>query len=584
MSFKFNVFTSNFDEVGAGSSSPYWLPPVANEASLPTGDADGAARVVLNTELVYTYDLASDKWRNTGLSAASFSGTATAQGLSISTSLSGSVNTPTIALTAADATHPGGVSTSSQTFGGAKTFNGVITAAAASTGLSVTNNASVGNNLTVTGVSYTDGGIDTSTPGTLSIGTVNASIINLGNASATINFNGTVNNNNVTNLNVADQLITINDGGGAGSGSGSGFEIEEASVATGYVKTSGDRNSFLLKAPNTAGIATITPGAGGITLDQSSHDPVTLGAVGSSPNGNAASLSTQVLTLQPADGTNPGVITAGTQTIGGNKTFNGSISASNLSGTNTGDVTISDTNSIDLSLTGQLLSADVRRSGTTLAEDASGIKVATQGITNNEVSNTAAIARTKIASGTANHVIINDGAGVLSSEAVLAVSRGGTETNSIPSNGQLLIGNGTNYSVANLSAGSGISITNGSGSITVASSVPPSTGDIAETSFSAANNQASPTNVTGLTFSNASVRSFNALVSVAVDATSDLFEVFELRGIQRGSDWQMSATSTGDNSGFSFSITTAGQVQYTNSNYSGFVSATLKFRAIVTQV
>lgn len=36
------------------------------------------------------------------------------------------------------------------------------------------------------------------------------------------------------------------------------------------------------------------------------------------------------------------------------------------------------------------------------------------------------IARTKLASGTANHVIINDGAGVLSSEAQLATSRGGT--------------------------------------------------------------------------------------------------------------------------------------------------------------
>lgn len=38
----------------------------------------------------------------------------------------------------------------------------------------------------------------------------------------------------------------------------------------------------------------------------------------------------------------------------------------------------------------------------------------------------AAIARTKLASGTANHVLINDASGVMSSEALLAVTRGGT--------------------------------------------------------------------------------------------------------------------------------------------------------------
>ena len=47
-------------------------------------------------------------------------------------------------------------------------------------------------------------------------------------------------------------------------------------------------------------------------------------------------------------------------------------------------------------------------------------------ITNSHVSATAAIARSKIASGSANHVVINDGSGNLSSEANLAVSRGGT--------------------------------------------------------------------------------------------------------------------------------------------------------------
>lgn len=48
-----------------------------------------------------------------------------------------------------------------------------------------------------------------------------------------------------------------------------------------------------------------------------------------------------------------------------------------------------------------------------------------------------------------------------------AVARGGTGTGSTPTNGQLLVGNGTGYTLATLTAGAGISIINGSGSITI---------------------------------------------------------------------------------------------------------------------
>lgn len=111
-----------------------------------------------------------------------------------------------------------------------------------------------------------------------------------------------------------------------------------------------------------------------------------------------------------------------------------------------------------------------------------------------------------------------------------------------------------------------------------------SAGDINETSFSAANNQASPANVTGFAFANATVRSFSAHVSVSIDATSDLFETFDLQGVQKGSSWDLSVQSTGDESGIEFSITTAGQIQYTSSNVSGFVSNTIKFRAVTTSL
>lgn len=49
----------------------------------------------------------------------------------------------------------------------------------------------------------------------------------------------------------------------------------------------------------------------------------------------------------------------------------------------------------------------------------------------------------------------------------LPIANGGTGVTSVPANGQLLIGNGTGYTVANITAGTGVSITNGAGSITI---------------------------------------------------------------------------------------------------------------------
>lgn len=93
-------------------------------------------------------------------------------------------------------------------------------------------------------------------------------------------------------------------------------------------------------------------------------------------------------------------------------------------------------------------------------------------IENADIKSAAAIARTKLASGTASHVLINDGSGVMSSEATLAVTRGGTGQSSY-TNGQLLIGNttGNTLTKSTLTAGTGISITNGGGSITIDSTV-----------------------------------------------------------------------------------------------------------------
>lgn len=49
---------------------------------------------------------------------------------------------------------------------------------------------------------------------------------------------------------------------------------------------------------------------------------ISFAAVGSTPNANGGGISGGVITLQPADGSNPGLLTSGSQTIGGAKTLN----------------------------------------------------------------------------------------------------------------------------------------------------------------------------------------------------------------------------------------------------------------------
>jgi len=152
--------------------------------------------------------------------------------------------------------------------------------------------------------------------GAIAIGTVDATVINIGNASSVVNFNGTVNDNNVTNLIVSDQLITLNAGGGVGSATGAGIEFEEDSVITGYVKTSADRNSLTAKAPATAGVVTITPGASGFTIDQGSHNPLTIDTA------NGLSLNDQELSLALATAGNPGALSSSDWTTFNDKANN----------------------------------------------------------------------------------------------------------------------------------------------------------------------------------------------------------------------------------------------------------------------
>lgn len=71
----------------------------------------------------------------------------------------------------------------------------------------------------------------------------------------------------------------------------------------------------------------------------------------------------------------------------------------------------------------------------------------------------------------ANAVNITGGnVAVTALSGAITVANGGTGLGATPTNGQLLIGNGSGYTLATLTAGTGISVTNSSGGITIAAS------------------------------------------------------------------------------------------------------------------
>lgn len=162
---------------------------------------------------------------------------------------------------------------------------------------------------------------------------------------------------------------------------------------------------------------------------------------------------------------------------------------------------------------------------------------------------------------------------------LLPVDKGGTGTADIPLDGQLLIGNGVNYTLNNLTPGSGISIINGPGTIEIVNEFSQA-GDIPNRSFSGSQNQATPVSITAFAFSTPT-RSFVAEVSVSVTATVSLYEHFTIRGIRRDSDWVISITSLGDDSKVKFSITGVGDIQYISGSYPGFTNMEFLFNAKV---
>ena len=199
----------------------------------------------------------------------------------------------------------------------------------------------------------------------------------------------------------------------------------------------------------------------------------------------------------------------GNQTLSGNKTFTGTVdlSGATLSGnttfsnnlTVTGDLTVSGTtttvNSTTVTVDDKNIELGSVDTPTDTTADGGGITLkgatdktfnwvnSTDSWTASEhidlasgkefkINNTSVLSGSALGSGVTSSSLTSVGTIATGTWNGTAIGRayGGTGLTAAPSNGQLLIGNGTGYTLATLTAGSNVTITEGSGSITIASS------------------------------------------------------------------------------------------------------------------
>lgn len=171
-------------------------------------------------------------------------------------------------------------------------------------------------------------------------------------------------------------------------------------------------------------------------------------------------------------------------------------------------------------------------------------------ITNSNLDAAAAIARTKIAAGSADHVIINDGAGNLSSEAQLSVSRGGTGLSAVGTSNQILgvnnAGNANEYKTFSVgTSGTDFAIAHSAGSVVfnLPDSSAANRGALTSTDWSTFNNKigGSGTNGQVALFSAGSTITSNAAIQYSTSANSNTLSL--LSGIKIGTNTTVAASA-----------------------------------------
>jgi hypothetical protein len=260
---------------------------------------------------------------------------------------------------------------------------GAVNASSTAKGLTIT----AGGEISLSPADATNAGIMTTTAQTFTGAKTFASITSTGDGSVSGNLSVT---GNVTNSALTASKVVFTDISKNLSSSGT------VGVAQGGTGLASIPLNGVVIGNGTSSIATIVPSSNGQVLTWNGTSwtatiptAISVGAVGTSTT-NGLTISNNVLSLSPADATNPGIVNTGAQTFAGAKTFASITSSGNSS---VGGI---------LSVTGNLTNSAL----------------------------------------TASKVVFSDASKILSSSGTVGVDQGGTGTTTLTS-GALLIGNGT---------------------------------------------------------------------------------------------------------------------------------------------
>ncbi len=517
-----------------GTSATYLGLPVKTDSGDPTTtQINGAMYYNSNSNKFRCYENSAWKDCDTSSGAPAFSaitsgtntGAAMVVGTGASLTFSGSGIINASSLGGATFAAPGAIGGGTAAAGTFTTLTSTGLTNLGTTGASNVNIATTGTGNTTIGNSTgtfaltSSGGLNVTTGGAL---TGVASIDTIGTSATALTFvaSGSLTSTGANALSV--------DGGSSGA-------LNLNGSSTGNILIGGGSGSTGCTITNSTGALACTAGITGSNLSGTNTGDITLSAIGATPNANGATLTGQVLNLEPASAAFGGVVTTGTQTLAGAKTFSSLL-------TGTAGLTISG-GTASINTAGTSNTAIGNATGTFALTSNGGLNVTTGG------------ALTGVASidtiGVTATALSFTGAGTITSNTTNALTLDSGTT------GAVNIGTGANAKTVTLGTTSTTSTTNiqsGTGGILLTAGVSGSSSQVRIGNSASAtpdllvldNGTADPTGVNGGTYYNTSLGKFRcyeagawkncdtagsggpAKSSAIVDSTSDTLTGTEL--------------------------------------------------------